>query len=79
MNFSTLDITNGVAVTAFDIAWDSDDVSDIPKTIDLVIPADIFAGEIVDDYEQIIDDYISDEISNESGFCHAGFEYKFSA
>lgn len=50
-----------------DIKYDTDgEVLDLPKTLIIDIPIDI-----VDDEE--IDDYISDEISNRTGFCHFGF------
>jgi len=66
-----------VRVTAHSIKWDTDgeDVS-LPKEIDLIVPADWFDG--IDEGESMIDfieEYIYDEISNVTGFCHEGFDY----
>lgn len=53
-----------------DIIYDADggDVSDLPKKLTIVIPDDI---DINDEYT--VNEYISDEISNITGFCHKGF------
>lgn len=42
---------------------------DLPVEFEIEIPNDIVE-------EQEIDDYVSDEISNITGFCHFGFEMK---
>ena len=42
---------------------------DLPVEFEIEIPSDIVE-------EQEIDDYVSDEISNITGFCHFGFEMK---
>lgn len=50
------------------IEFDTDgEIVELPKQIEIEIPNDI-----VD--EQIINDFVSDEISNITGFCHYGFE-----
>jgi hypothetical protein len=47
-----------------DIEYDTDGVKvDLPKTLEIVVPDDI----------EDIEDYLSDEISNRTGFCHLGF------
>jgi len=49
------------------IKWDTDGAKvKLPKTLKVTIPNDITD---IDD----IDEYISDEISNRTGFCHTGF------
>jgi len=50
-----------------DIEYDTDGekVDDLPETLTITVPEDIEA----DDVEQ----YLSDEISNQTGFCHYGF------
>jgi hypothetical protein len=45
---------------------DGEDV-DLPKELIIEVPDDL-------EDEQEIDDFISDEISNETGFCHKGFQ-----
>ena len=66
-----------VRVTAHSIKWgtDGEDIS-LPKKIDLIVPANWFDG--IDEGESMIDlieEYIYDEISNITGFCHKGFNY----
>ena len=53
--------------TVSDIKYDTDgeDVS-LPKELEIEVPE-----EIEDGYE--IDEYISDKISDLTGFCHKGF------
>lgn len=56
---------------AFNIQWDVDrkkDLKFLPKEI--VIPDDIAYNENGDVDEEAISDYLS----NETGFCHYGFE-----
>lgn len=49
------------------IKYDTDgEEVDLPKTLSITVPDDI-----VDEVE--IDEYISDEISNITGFCHTGY------
>lgn len=52
-------------VTNIEYDTDGEDVS-LPKELDIEVPADLEDG-----YE--IEEYISDEISNQTGFCHKGF------
>jgi hypothetical protein len=50
-----------------DIKYDTDgEEVDLPKTLTITVPDDI-----VDEVE--MEEYISDEISNITGFCHKGF------
>lgn len=52
--------------TVTDIQYDTDgEEVDLPKELKIVIPKDIEDDDILD--------YISDEISNRTGFCHDGF------
>ena len=57
-------------VTAYNIEYDTDGEDiDLPEEITIDVPfVKIFNGEF--------DDYISDEISNITGFCHKGFNIK---
>lgn len=49
------------------IKYDTDgEEVDLPKTLTITVPDDI-----VDEVE--MEEYISDEISNITGFCHKGF------
>jgi hypothetical protein len=53
-----------------EIQYDTDgEVIDLPATIEINIPSYII--ELED-----ISDFVSDEISNITGFCHFGFEMK---
>lgn len=54
-------------IIAANIDWDTDgeDIPDLPQNIE--IPADVYTKGI---------DAVSDYISNETGFCHNGFEVK---
>jgi hypothetical protein len=51
--------------TVTDIKYDTDEQG-LPKELVVEVPADI-----VDPVEIV--DYISDEISNQTGWCHQGF------
>jgi len=50
-----------------DIEYDTDgeEIDDLPETLTITVPEEIEA----DNVEQ----YLSDEISNQTGFCHYGF------
>lgn len=55
--------------SATDIIYDLDedeDGADLPKTIAIKVPNEIILSSD-------IEDYISDKISDETGFCHKGF------
>ena len=50
------------------VQFDTDEEEvDLPIEFEIEIPSDIVE-------EEEIDDYVSDEISNITGFCHFGFE-----
>jgi hypothetical protein len=52
------------------VKFDTDgEVVDLPVEFEIEVPSDIVE-------EQDIDDFVSDEISNITGFCHYGFEMK---
>lgn len=64
--------TNKLAkYVATNIKWDTDgeDVDDLPIKVTVEIPNDI-----VDEAE--IMEFVSDEITNVTGFCHNGFVMK---
>ncbi len=53
--------------TVTDIDYDTDgEKVDLPKELIIDVPDDI-----TDEYE--INEFISDEISNQTGWCHSGF------
>jgi hypothetical protein len=57
-------------ITATKIKYDKDGAKvDLPKSIQIEIPEDLV------DYDEI-EEYISDKISDETGFCHNGFSTK---
>jgi hypothetical protein len=58
-------------VTVIGYAGDSSEIDELPTTLEIIVP-----DEITDEDELI--DYIGDEISNETGFCHYGFSYSKS-
>ena len=52
------------------VKFDTDgEVVDLPVEFEIEVPSDIVE-------EQDIGDFVSDEISNITGFCHYGFEMK---
>jgi ferritin-like protein len=59
---------------AVDIDWDVDDeedLADLPAEVEVEVPRDvIFAGE------DAVEEYVSDAITDETGFCHNGFYLK---
>jgi len=56
--------------TVFNIEYDTDgEILDLPTTLEIEVPK-----ELTDDEE--INEFLSDEISNITGFCHLGFEIK---
>lgn len=58
----------------YDIKWDLDDLEDVNRVPNEMIVE--VSAEDVDDLndEEDVDYYISDYISDEVGFCHAGYE-----
>jgi len=68
-----------ITITVNDIDWDTDGDNsvELPKNMsftatyeDLDINAEY---NIQDDCEDVIGEYVSDKISDETGFCHNGF------
>ena len=51
--------------TVTNIEYDTEDVTNLPTTLEIEVDDDL------DNYEKV--EYISDEISNRTGFCHKGF------
>ncbi len=55
--------------TVTNISYDTDgEVVDLPTTLEIDVPSEITDREEVEEY-------ISDEISNITGFCHNGFSF----
>jgi len=66
-NFLQFSCYIGMEYTVTDIKYDTDgEQIDLPKTLTITVPEEITEG-----YD--IDEYISNEISNITGFCHKGF------
>jgi len=68
-----------ITIKVNDIEWDTDGDNsvELPKSMsftatyeDLDIDAEY---DIQEDYEDVIGEYVSDKISDETGFCHNGF------
>lgn len=53
-----------------DLDWSVSDRPDLPDEIDVEVPV-----EIVDQGDEAIQDYISDYITDVTGYCHNGFSY----
>ena len=54
--------------TVSNIEYDTDgEVIDLPTTLKVEVSNDLDKDEI--------EDFISDEISNQTGFCHLGFSF----
>jgi hypothetical protein len=51
--------------TVTDIEYDTEYTEDLPKTLEIKV------NSILDNYEKI--EFISDKISDLTGFCHKGF------
>jgi hypothetical protein len=52
------------------IQYDTDgEVVDLPTQLEIEVPSDLVE-------EQDIDDFVSDEITTFTGYCHFGFEMK---
>lgn len=60
---------------AFDIEYDVDveeDRKELPSMLVFTITSDDVDGDFSDDR---ISEYLSEAISNKTGFCHKGFEF----
>lgn len=60
-----------ITVEVCDIEWDAEDVSDLPKQINLNYEQFLEAED-----KEEFEDMISDYISYITGYCHKGFEYR---
>jgi hypothetical protein len=56
---------SSIEIEVTNIKWDTDGDIDLPKRISVSVPTNIDADEI--------DDFISDKISDITGFTHKGF------
>jgi len=72
-----------VEVEVFDIKWDTENEGDaehLPEKINLTISKEHFKDiEIKESIIDMIEEYVADEISNISGFCHDGFNYEIKS
>ena len=53
-------------ITNIEYDTDGEDNLNLPKTLQIIVPDDLH------DYEEV-EQFISDEISNRTGYCHKGF------
>ena len=66
----TLIKTHIMKAIVTNIQYDTDgEVVDLPTQLEIEVPSDLVE-------EQDIDDFVSDEITTFTGFCHFGFEMK---
>ena len=62
-------VYSGKTYLAFNIKWDTDDDDvELPTTLNVHVP-----DYVDDDYESVLE-YISDDITNQTDFCHISFE-----
>jgi len=66
-------LKNTIEINVTDITWDESEVIDLNTNMVIDFPTELLNEEKEEDYEQIISDYVSEAISNETGFCHTGF------
>jgi len=62
-----------IKVKVSNIKWEGVEGVDIPTELLIIFPTELLEDGTENDYEDIISEYISEEISNETGFCHTGF------
>jgi hypothetical protein len=57
------------------IKWDTDgeEISGLKDSIKIEFPVKLVEGKPISELEDILEEYISDEISNKSGFLHDGW------
>lgn len=63
-------------ITVSDIEWDTDGNSAVGLQDEIEIPIDEIELSEDDNYDSFVE-YISDYITNETGFCHLGFTIKY--
>jgi hypothetical protein len=66
------DLTSTIHYIVFDIKYDIDDIDDIELPKKISIPVDINIAKDTDQLEE----YLADQISNITGYCHFGFHYR---
>ena len=54
-----------------DLDWSVSERPDLPDEIEVDVPSDI-----VEQGKDAIEDYISDHITESTGYCHNGFSYR---
>ena len=56
------------------ILWDTDgEEVGLPENLTVEIPNSLFIGKDALIFNDIVEEFVSDEISNISGYCHFGF------
>ena len=66
-----------IKVFVSSIKWDGEDVSHIENSMKLTVPMNVIASAANEaEKVELIEEYVADEISNISGFCHDGFDMK---
>ena len=67
-------------VKVFGIKWDADDMSDVedlPKEIEVPVTLSMIESEVdsIDEVDEIVEEYISNYLSDNYGFTHDGFRH----
>ena len=57
------------------IKWETDgeEIEGLKDSIEIDFPVELVDGEPISELEDILEEYIADEISNKSGFLHDGW------
>ncbi len=68
--------TEEVKVIITNVDWDG--IEGFEEPIKMTVPAKTFTDTKKDEFKDVLEEYISDELSNISGFCHKSFKYEIS-
>jgi len=72
--FATINYIQDVEIT--NIKWDSDG-EELSSSLKIEIPMSIFDEEDKEVYDQVVSNYMSDLITDRTGYCHKGFSDTF--
>jgi hypothetical protein len=64
---------SGVRYRCYDISWD-DAPDNLDARMDIYVPKDVVAEGMSENEE--ISDYLGDQLSNITGYCHTGFNFE---
>ena len=68
---------NSKRIRVFNIDWDVDDKKDL-ENLPTEVRCIVFNGADVEniDNQDEVEDYLSEKLSDDYGFCHNGFDYE---